>query len=189
MPSELMTRYADFWTRTENIERRYSLYDRYAVVRTCVHAIAYIADLHLPFDIKANAQMILSDGVMNALDHRSTGREWRNIRHGYSNERDGPNPPQEAEEDRRCENCGAPNYVSFTRCNDKNHIASAGVSAVADGGEAMWTLKKQILDRADHYARMKVAKPDEEEWYRARMIEAEEIASLIIAALEAVEVK
>jgi len=64
-----------------------------------------------------------------------------------------------------------------------------GVQPVAAGGEAILALKKEVLDRADHYARMKVAKPDEEEWYRARMTEAEEIAQLITAALEAIEVK
>lgn len=60
---------------------------------------------------------------MNALDHRATGREWRNIRHTYNNERDGAQPPTEAEEDRRCERCGAIGPTQFTHCDAKNHTA------------------------------------------------------------------
>lgn len=126
MSSALYEKYARYWSQTENIERRHSLHDRYIAIRTCVRAIAYIAEHQPDFLIRANAQMILQDGIMNALDHRATGREWRNIRHRYNNERDGPHPPTEAEEDRRCERCGAIQPTPFTHCHAKNHVVKSG---------------------------------------------------------------
>lgn len=122
MSSEFYEKYARFWSQTENIERRYSLHDRYLAVRTFVHAIDYIAKTEPDFLIRANSQMTLQDGIYNALDHRATGREWRNIRHGYNNERDGPQPPTEAEEDRRCERCGAIRPKPFSHCHTKDHV-------------------------------------------------------------------
>lgn len=122
MSSSLYERHARHGSATENVERRYSLHDRYLAVRTFVHAIDHLSKQQFPFDVHANAQSILRDGIYNALDHRSTGREWRNVRHTYNNERDGRQPPEVADGDRRCEQCGAPNYVSFTRCGTTTHV-------------------------------------------------------------------
>lgn len=128
--SPFWQQYAARFSATEAIERRYSLYDRYLAVRTFVHAIDYIAKQERDFLICANSQMTLQDGIYNALDHRATGREWRNIRHTYNNERDGPLPPTEAQEDRRCERCGAIQPEPFTHCNASDHV-SADLAPVA----------------------------------------------------------
>lgn len=129
--SPMMQRYARMWSSTEGIERRFSLHDRYLAVRTFVHAIDHLVKNEPDFLNRANSQMTLQDGIYNALDHRATGREWRNIRHTYNPERDGPHPPTEAEEDRRCERCGAIRPERFTHCHAKNHVPAAAAPSGA----------------------------------------------------------
>lgn len=122
----LWQRYARFYSDTTRIERRYSLLDRYEAVRTFIHAISYLAEPSRSFNVETvNAQSILRDGIMNAIDHRSTGREWRNVRHGYHNERDGPYPPTVAEVDRRCDRCGAERPKPFSHCYSRDHRDAA----------------------------------------------------------------
>lgn len=99
---------------TSQIEQRYNLSDRLFAVKTFVHACDY---LHKEYGWSIghiNACEILMDGIKNALDGRATGDEWRNVRHGYNSERDGPEPPEGR--DRRCQDCGAINPIPFTHC-------------------------------------------------------------------------
>lgn len=98
---------------TSEIEKRHSLHERLVAVGTLIHAID-----HLVKSYPALSQMaaigILSDGIQNAIDGRATGQEWRNVRHTYNNERDGPNPPNPT--DRRCHACGFVDPAPFSHC-------------------------------------------------------------------------
>ncbi len=99
------------------IDRFYSLSERYAAIKTAVHALDHVARTNPTMSLdRLNACELLMDGIANAFDGRATGKEWRTIRHTYRSERDGPNPP--TPEDRRCQRCGAIDPAPFSRCGE-----------------------------------------------------------------------
>ena len=107
--------------QTETIERWFDLSDRFVAVKTFIHAFDYLYKEYgnVRIDI-LQACSIIADGIKNAIDGRSTGYEWRVIRHSYKLDRDGPEPPEVALEDRRCERCGAVRPRPFTHCFEHN---------------------------------------------------------------------
>lgn len=112
---------------TREIERRFSLHCRCAAVKTLVHAMDWIRnDLNgIGLLDRINALELLSDGIMNALDGRSTGREFRTLRHSAMSRLDPQNHPTVAEDDRRCHYCGAVCPEPFSQCS--SHIPKARV--------------------------------------------------------------
>jgi len=108
---------------TQQIEMLYSLADRTKAVMTAVHAMDHIRKVETDFLARLNALELLRDGVANALDGRSTGGEWRNVRWKYKIERDGSQPQIPA--DRRCQACGFPDPVPFQHCHQHLHGVAA----------------------------------------------------------------
>lgn len=112
----------------EHIERRYDLSDRMLAVKMFVHAIDHLYKTY-GWQLDAiQACEVLSDGIKNALDGRATGDEWRNVRHAYNNERDGPTPPEER--DRRCQRCGAVDNPPFSQCFAHLPSGDFGIPAI-----------------------------------------------------------
>lgn len=100
---------------TREVERHFDLMDRLRAVQTCIHARDYLAN-SVPWLTNVpvmHAVSLLGDGIINAIDGRSTGREFRTVRFRY-----GTNDPGQpvAEQDRRCQSCGAVDYESFSHC-------------------------------------------------------------------------
>lgn len=99
---------------TEQIEESHNLDDRVRAAVTIIHALDYLREsggLSVP---RVRAMTLLQDGLKNALDGRSTGEEWRSVRHAYCVERDGPSPPKAR--DLRCYACGAVDPDPFSLC-------------------------------------------------------------------------
>lgn len=102
---------------TRAVERERTLFERYMAVKAFVHAIDYLTTGNRGWG-ELGAVELLRDGIINAIDGRSTGREHRTIRHTYRNERDGPIPPAISGDDQRCQKCGAVGYGS---CTEHHH--------------------------------------------------------------------
>lgn len=99
----------------EEIERRYSLAERSSAVRTCIHAVGYLAKQPQLLN-ELNAIEVLMDGVQNAIDHRATGFEFRTLRHTRLAKHDPQHHPKVADQFRRCQTCGAIQPRLFSNC-------------------------------------------------------------------------
>lgn len=96
---------------TVEIEAQFDLYYRMNLVVTAVHARDHVRRTETDFLAKVTAMSLLADGIVNAIDGRSTGREWRTVRHGFRGNR-----AVVADEDRRCCDCGAIRPRPFSHC-------------------------------------------------------------------------
>ena len=99
--------------KTADIEKRFSLLDRAVCVRTMVNAINFVIEHR-----DGVGAALLVDGIKNALDGRSTGREFRTMRHAARSLHDPQHFPVIAEQDRRCQNCGAPGPFGVKPCTE-----------------------------------------------------------------------
>ncbi len=100
------------------IAREFSLFARFIAIKTMMHAYDHIAAGAASVTDRANALELIADGIQNALDERSTGREFRTLRHSYLAKTDPQNHPVVADADRRCQKCGAVNPKGFSQCWD-----------------------------------------------------------------------
>lgn len=101
---------------TAEVERRFSLFDRFAAVKTMMHAYDYLREAPLSFVDRVNARETIADGIINVIDGRTTGREFRTARHSYLAKHDPQNHPVVAVKDRRCQDCGEVNPEPFSHC-------------------------------------------------------------------------
>lgn len=101
------------------IERFYCLTVRRQAVTTMVHAMDYLTAQSglYGWSMSAYAALeLLNDGIKNAIDHRSTGFEFRTLRHTRQAVQDPGNYPKVEERNRRCQQCGGITPKPFSRC-------------------------------------------------------------------------
>lgn len=118
---------------TRAVERERTLFERYLAVKACVHAIDHPTTGNRVWS-ELGAVQLLRDGIINALDGRSTGREYRTIRHTYRNGRDGPIPPAISGDDQRCQECGA---VGYGPCAEHRFLSRESKAYAAPTPEAV----------------------------------------------------
>jgi hypothetical protein len=103
---------------SEVIERAYSLEDRVLAVKMMVHAADYLRSQEMGLCELLRSSALIRDGIINALDHRATGFEFRTLRHIRQAIQDPQHFPVVLKEHRRCQNCGFERPVAFERCHD-----------------------------------------------------------------------
>ena len=114
----------------QEIEWRYKYSDRIRAVITMVHARDYLLayftvrnPAEYPNQSHVNAIEILNDGILNAIDGRATGNEFRTLRHSYLAHTDPQNYPSATDRDPRCQQCGYVDPLPFTHCPHQKRIA------------------------------------------------------------------